>query len=91
MTDRWAYTLRAEMPSLIGDDLPDAAIASEIKRLVGRAEAETDARIHPQEVMDWWQVYLKSGQNRGRRRDVLLNDFVLLCQGASFVARGRDA
>ena len=37
-TDRWTYRLRQELRTLQGNNIPDAAVAAEIRRLVDRAE-----------------------------------------------------
>jgi len=44
-SDRWAYHLRAELPTLGGKDMPTEAVAAEIGRQVNRAEKETRERL----------------------------------------------
>jgi len=86
-TDRWAYRLSQERPTLQADDLPCAAISAEIRRLVDRTEDEPSGDA----VQQWWEEFYTAGRKRGRPRSELLKAFTGLCQGASFVARGRDA
>ncbi len=88
-SSRWAYRLRAELPVLQSDLLPTEAVTSEIRRLTGRVDdpewkriAETEGGL-PALIASWWENF-RSETGEG------LPDFVALCQGAAFVARGRD-
>ena len=87
-TNRWTYRLRQELPTLQGHDIPDEAISSEIRRLVNRTT--DDHALSGQEAERWWQAFSEAGRQRERAPAELLEAFTLLCQGASFVVRGRD-
>ena len=93
-TDRWTYRLRQELPTLQGSNIPDAAVSAEIRRLVDRTDKDDKASdlTGPlgEDAEQWWQDFSKVGQQRGRSSTELLETFTLLCQGASFVARGQD-
>ena len=103
-SNRWTYRLRAVLPVLSSAGIPDDLIAAEIRRLGNRTEEFEQNRngIEPQglgtRVAEWWQSYRKDRYeryqriHRNRQPDVgeWLCDFVALCQGAAFVARGRD-
>ena len=91
-TDRWTYRLRQEMPTLQGSNIPAAAVRAEIRRLVDRTSDDAAASSGPsgKEVEQWWQKFSTEGEKRGRSTTELLESFILLCQGASFVARGQD-
>ena len=94
VTDRWVYRLRAELPTLGGEGIPEAAVGAEIRRLAKRASDSAGARTagpNGRDAEDWWRRFAKSGRRRGRSTGDLLTDFTLTCQGASFVARGADA
>ena len=87
-SDRWTYRLRAELPTLGSDLLPREAMQSEIGRLVDRSE---DSGRMGAEVVEGLRLYAEHAEQRddaGAGR--LLLDFVMLCQSASFMARGRD-
>jgi CRISPR-associated protein Cmr2 len=98
-SDRWAYHLKGELPTLQGVGEP--AMCAEIKRLVGRAEPETLAKLCPEQPKDAGQrlaesfVEYRSAQVNGQPRFATaaeaLANFITLCQTASFLARGRDA
>ena len=92
-TDRWTYRLRQELPTLQGSNIPDAAVSAEIRRLVDRTNddnAPNSKGPSGKEAERWWQAFSEAGRQRGRPSAALLEEFILLCQGASFVARGRD-
>ena len=83
-SDRWVYHLRRELPTLKDEELPAAAVNAEVARLVARTQdgaAPSGENLH---VDQWWAEFRKY---RGQS----LDDYVKLCQGASFVARGQDA
>ena len=44
VTDRWVYRLRAELPTLGGEGIPEAAVGAEIRRLAKRASDSAGAR-----------------------------------------------
>src|SRR5262249_22025747 len=98
-SDRWAYHLKGELPTLQG--LGEPAMGAEIKRLVGRAEPNTRERLSPGRPQEAGQRLAgdfgeyRSAQADGRPRFATAADalaqFVTLCQAASFLARGRDA
>jgi CRISPR-associated protein Cmr2 len=86
-SDRWAYKLRSELPALCG--LPWPFCTTEVNRLLGRAEGIPDHL--PGTVKQFMQVYYDEMViGRGREGAESLEDFVKLCQAASFLARGRD-
>lgn len=97
-TDRWAYRLRAELPVLSGVGMPEEMVLAEIRRLGDRIEdrvwSERAGDRSPGDLIaGWWRDYwklLSAREGREVRLDDALRDFVTLCQGASFVARGRD-
>lgn len=90
-TDRWAYRLRQELPTLQAGTLPAAAVGAEIRRLVNRTEGGGDTAerkaLSGDEAEQWWKDYSRVGSGRGQD---LLDAFTLLCQGAAFLARGHD-
>jgi CRISPR-associated protein Cmr2 len=91
-TDRWTYTLRRELPTLAGSLVPDELFAAELSRLLERVDSkEPKGRLKPL-VESFLTAYLKamSAKDPERKRDQLREDFVTLCQSASFLARGRD-
>jgi len=104
-SDRWTYHLRGEMPTLLG--LPWEAIRKEVERQLQRAEPETQAHFVPKDVADKLNDYRKTLWKRKREnqsRDVndkdsnidscnarAFEDFLKLCQTASFFARGRES
>ncbi len=86
-SDRWAYKLRAELPTLL--NLPWPVSAAEANRLLGRAEGIP--KELPATVREFMQNYYdEMVVRRGREGADSLTDFVVLCQSASFLARGRD-
>ncbi len=93
-TDRWAYRLRQELPSLKGNELPEAAVSAEIRRLVDRTQKDDkvsgSARPSGEEAEQWWRTFSEAEQQGRRSSAEPLETFTLLCQGASFVARGHD-
>ena len=87
-TDRWTYRLRQELPTLRAVSCD--AVTAEIRRLVNRstdATASASNALSGQDVEDWWRRY---AQDNPGVRAKLLESFILLCQGAAFVARGHD-
>jgi CRISPR-associated protein Cmr2 len=91
-TDRWTYTLRRELPTLAGSLVPDELFSAELSRLLERVDSkEQKGRLKPL-VESFLAEYLKamSAKDPERKRDRLREDFVTLCQSASFLARGRD-
>ena len=92
-TDRWAYRLRAELPTLAGVAIPGAAVRAELRRLVDRTSATSASGSNAPcgaEVDRWWQRFTAADRHRDNPQAELLTSFTLLCQGASFVARGND-
>ncbi len=92
-TDRWAYRLRQELPTLRA--VSEAAVSAEIRRLVDRTtddKASDSAAPSGKDAERWWQEYAKAGRQRSQPAELpeLLESFTLLCQGAAFVARGHD-
>ncbi|MFV2068756.1 MAG: type III-B CRISPR-associated protein Cas10/Cmr2 [Pirellulales bacterium] len=93
-SDRWAYHLRGEMETLKG--LPVEAMRAEIGRQVGRAEAGTRNKLlgpgdrsAREAVVTAFDRYRDAASGRGMDDAEVLRDFVILCQSASFLARGR--
>ena len=87
VTDRWAYRLRAELPTLGGAAVPREAVASEIRRLVDRTSEGT---LSGHDAEAWWRNYSCEVKRQNRSSTDMLFDFTQFCQGASFVARGDD-
>ncbi len=99
ISDRWAYKLRAELPTLAGDSVPWAAKEAELKRLLNRIEdARGDRKSafinRVTDLLDQYHEEGKKEKNGKKIRDwsdkQIFEDFVTLCQSASFLARGRD-
>ncbi len=87
-SDRWTYRLRAELPTLASGLLPRNALQAEIRRLVNRSDADSEVRCDGSAIVDAFDSY---GESRKGVPDAeLLSDFVMLCQSASFMARGSD-
>ncbi|OWK41127.1 type III-B CRISPR-associated protein Cas10/Cmr2 [Fimbriiglobus ruber] len=87
-SDRWAYKLRTELPTL--ETLPLGAGKSETLRLVGRSEAAPDGfKERIEKLFDHYRDEMQSADRNWPPADVL-KGFVTLCQSASFLARGRD-
>ena len=84
--------------------IPDELIAAEIRRIGKRSEqfnqqqAGDRSKEKDDEVSELWKKYRKSRNDRHLRThgdhqqktDEWLSDFTALCQGAAFIARGRD-
>lgn len=99
-SDRWAYHLLAEVPTL--EVLPWDAVTSEAKRLFGRSEEATWKKLTGCEAkkealdkfVDWLTEYKKKMEKRKEflKKDELkvAENFATLCQIASFMARGRE-
>src|SRR5262249_6080879 len=87
-SDRWAYKLRAELPTLEALDL--GVSEKEVRRLLGRVEAPPPGFV--EHVLTLFTNYRK--EMRKGKRDWsganILDGFVTLCQSASFLARGRE-
>lgn len=85
-SDRWTYRLRRETPTLASSVLPPAAMEAEIRRLVGRSNADAG------HTCDAAGIVSAFGRYRAARRCApvaeVASDFVTLCQSASFMARG---
>lgn len=96
-TDRWAYHLRALTHAL--SDLPDEAFLAELRRQMQRREdrPREDDALATDRVVKAGGTYLALMRERA---DLTRNahaahaqareDFVILAQTASFLARGRD-
>lgn len=94
-TDRWAYHLRAELPVLATGNLPCEAVAAEIRRLGNRIDdpnwSSYAKNSRPGELIaNWWREYRDALSPRNLGLERTLVSFVTLCQGAAFVARGRE-
>jgi len=95
-SDRWAYRLRAGLDTLTG--LPVAAVRSELIRQVERSEKPTREKLGATEGKSAGEVlagqfdeYLSQvvRPRRNLSEEQAMKEFVLLCQTASFLARGR--
>ncbi len=84
-SDRWAYRLRAELPTLQG--LPQTAFEAELCRLLARMEQPPEG--FSDRVVELWKQYSDFCTQLNRQIEPLAS-FVTLCQSASFLARGRD-
>ncbi len=92
VSDRWAYRLRGELPTLQGEGMPSELVRAEVERLLGRLEKEDRERVQQPALalLDRYHAAM-TGPGRGRTAAQALEGFVTLCQAASFLARGRDA
>ena len=102
-SNRWAYRLRAELPVLKGQAIPATLVEAEIRRLGNRIDdrlqqnGDRDSLSMGQRIAGWWRAYREARRRRSENLSELspdtgkwLSDFTVLCQGAAFVARGRD-
>lgn len=103
-SDRWAYHIAAEQPTLEGLEIE--AIRAEMRRQFGRAEvatretltAQKDKREAARVFVEWFDDYHRAmvvETSRFAGSDIgpngkALEQFITLCQSASFLARGRD-
>jgi CRISPR-associated protein Cmr2 len=105
-SDRWAYSLVKELPTLRA--LPVEAMRAELVRELRRAESDTRTKLPPDTVAEAFDVYLRFVREDHRKpgdaafwkrpteeQEQLLagralKGFLTLCQSASFLARGRD-
>ncbi len=94
-SDRWAYHLYSERQTLTA--LPPEAIQAEMRRQLQRAEQPTPRLIPPDQLLETFQQLRDSAvevNGVSRRRFAspgeALENFLTLCQSASFLARGRD-
>ncbi len=91
-SDRWTYQLRRLLESV--GELPDDACVSLLRRQIARAEKETRQLFGKDH--DASEVLAEQFDQFRRELDPLPNapvpfrDFVMLCQTASFLARGTD-
>ena len=84
VSDRWAYRLRGELPTL--EVLPEPAFRAELRRLLDRIEAtEATRTAFRQRVLALWDGCRQRWRDGAEQRAAL----VTLCQSASFLARGR--
>ncbi len=82
-TDRWAYRLRRLLPPHIAEGLPPEALESEVKRQIQKTEKpEALEKLVPGMMRD----FLDGQPGRSNAFEA----FIVLCQSASFLARGRD-
>jgi len=95
-SDRWAYRLRADVKTLAA--LPVDAVRAELIRQVQRSEESTKAKLRAGDSRSAGEVLAADfdeylSQVRHRPRNVTerqaTENFILLCQTASFLARGR--
>jgi CRISPR-associated protein Cmr2 len=93
VSDRWAYKLRTELPTLQGQEevIPWELVWAETRRLLGRLEKADRDQVQ-QPALDFLEGYRRAmtGERRGQTAAEALEGFVTLCQAASFLARGRD-
>jgi CRISPR-associated protein Cmr2 len=99
ITDRWTYKL-CELATVLGT-LPQEAVRGELERLLSRAEypSEKFKADFIRLSLSLWDTYFKELTGKGRtwldedgapETGEILKQFVILCQSASFMARGRD-
>jgi hypothetical protein len=74
-SDRWTYQLRRQLPVLEG--LPENAFRAELRRLLAHSEKRAMA------FLDHLDLFVKL-------HGPVFQDFVTLCQSASFITRGKD-
>jgi CRISPR-associated protein Cmr2 len=84
VSDRWAYRLRQDLETLQG--LPAEAVEAEVRRQVARAEPATQEAFG--QLVEQLRAYREL--RRQAAAQAVLTDFVVLCQTASFLARGRE-
>ena len=104
-SNRWTFRLRDALPILSSaTDMPPELITAEIRRLGNRSEyfeqrhANGGTEGLGDQVSERWQTYreYRNAQHlriQGDHQPILgewLSDFTALCQGAAFIARGRD-
>ncbi len=80
LSDRWLYQIRRE--SSVLSHLPSDAVNAEIKRLINRSQAMEDVKA----IDQWWPHYRLHTKNSNSQ----LENFIQLCLGAAFIARGVD-
>jgi CRISPR-associated protein Cmr2 len=99
VSDRWAYKLRTELPSLQGRHLPETSrlpwtgVTAEVGRLLERLEfVSPDLRqVYVSQVRQLLEAYrAEMCDRRHQSAAEALEGFVTLSQSASFLARGRD-
>lgn len=94
ISDRWAYKLRAELPTLLGESIPWKARTAEAERLLNRIEGvdKTIKDTFIEKVLQLLHDYHEEGKSREKpwKDCTIFTGFVTLCQSASFLARGRD-
>lgn len=87
-SDRWSYKLREEFSSLRG--LPAPAIRAELSRLLKRTESASALfRERVESLFDSFQLEMCHA-DRNWTQERVLDEFTLLCQTASFLARGKE-
>jgi len=99
-SDRWAYHLYQELPTLEG--LPVEIFRAELKRQVERSEKATKERLSPgapkkasERVVQQFSRYYELMQSRGEQMrgpgdEEVLRQFVAACQAASFLTRRKE-
>jgi CRISPR-associated protein Cmr2 len=93
-SDRFAYHLAAEMPTLEG--LPIPAQVAELKRQIQRAEPDTRTILSGSKdkagefLAEVFETYRQSLAHRPVNTEEPMKRFVMLLQTASFMARGRE-
>jgi len=87
ITDRWTYKLRQ-----VAELLPEGAGHSELNRLLKRIEGGTkeEADSFRKLVRQIWDDHEQQLLGRNWYPEDRLNNFVTLCQSASFMARGKE-
>ncbi|MCY4223882.1 MAG: type III-B CRISPR-associated protein Cas10/Cmr2 [Bacteroidetes bacterium] len=86
LSDRWLYQLRRE--SSVLSHLPSNAVNAEIKRLINRSQAMEDVKASSEvtSIDQWWPHYRLHTKDSNSQ----LGNFIQLCLGAAFIARGVD-
>ncbi|MCR4413894.1 MAG: hypothetical protein NUV77_15880, partial [Thermoguttaceae bacterium] len=104
-SDRWAYHLRAECETLQTLELPAIhaemkRLIGRAEESTRRLFGQGDARAAGKKLVKAFKTYCTAccraaeegspGQPRFRDQGEALRQFIILCQAASFLARGRD-
>jgi CRISPR-associated protein Cmr2 len=87
-SDRWAFALRAELPTFRECR---EVFQAELKRLLTRLELPKDQRDQFRTfVLKLFEEHCRVEPDGRPDKKLMLEDFVIACQSAAFLARGRD-
>lgn len=91
-TDRWAYKLRQLLPTL--KELPIELFAAEARRQLARVDRDAHSKVFDDPVHGFvkgLETYVEEMvKKRGKSGAEAMEQWLLLAQSASFLARGRD-